>query len=102
MSSDEQTKAYVARRIAEGKSKREIIRCLNRHIAREMFKLLTAPPAVPHGTDLRELRTQARITIADAAEHSAPGRSPFPASSATSPTTPNSPPSNSDCKPEPK
>ncbi len=68
MSSDDHTKAYVTRRTAEGKSKREIIRCLKRHVAREMFKLLTHPPAVPHGNDLRVLRTRARLTLADAAE----------------------------------
>jgi transposase len=67
MSSDPTTKAYVARRTAEGKSKKEIIRCLKRHVAREMFKLLTKPPAVPLGSELRALRTQARLTLADAA-----------------------------------
>lgn len=41
---DERTRAYVARRTAEGLSKKDIIRCLKRAIAREMFKLLTAPP----------------------------------------------------------
>jgi transposase len=37
---DERTKAYVARRIAEGHSKLEAIRCLKRYIAREVFALL--------------------------------------------------------------
>jgi hypothetical protein len=41
MSSDPTTKTYVARRTAEGKSKKEITRCLKRHVAREMSKLLT-------------------------------------------------------------
>jgi transposase len=42
------TRAYVARRTAEGKTKKEIIRCLKRHIAREVYKLLTQPqPAEP-------------------------------------------------------
>jgi hypothetical protein len=40
---DERTRAYVARRTAEGLSKKDIIRCLKRAIAREMFKLLAAP-----------------------------------------------------------
>ena len=40
MVSDPETRAYVARRTAEGKSKREIIRCLKRYIARELFPLL--------------------------------------------------------------
>ncbi|MEM8760794.1 MAG: IS110 family transposase [Pseudomonadota bacterium] len=37
---DERTKAYVARRISEGHSKLEAIRCLKRYIAREVFTLL--------------------------------------------------------------
>jgi transposase len=41
------TKDYVARRTAEGKSKKEIIRCLKRYVAREVFKTLTAPQAEP-------------------------------------------------------
>jgi transposase len=40
MGSDRRTKAYVARRTAEGKSKWEIMRCLKRYIAREVYRLL--------------------------------------------------------------
>jgi transposase len=36
----EATRAYLARRTAEGLSKREIIRCLKRYIAREVFRAL--------------------------------------------------------------
>jgi hypothetical protein len=36
------TKAYVARRTAEGKTTREIRRCLKRYIARELHRALTA------------------------------------------------------------
>jgi transposase len=38
---DPRTKAYVARRIAEGHSKLEAIRCLKRYIAREVFSLIS-------------------------------------------------------------
>ena len=38
MSSDERTKAYVARRRGEGKNTAEIMRCLKRYVARETFK----------------------------------------------------------------
>ena len=41
MSSDARTRDYVVKRTAQGKSKREIIRCLKRYIARELFPLLT-------------------------------------------------------------
>lgn len=36
------TRAYVERRLTEGKTKREIIRCLKRYIAREAYAALTA------------------------------------------------------------
>jgi transposase len=39
---------YVARRTAEGLSKREIIRCLKRYLAREIYHLLPEPS--PHPT----------------------------------------------------
>jgi transposase len=37
---DERTRRYVARRTAEGKSKKEIIRCLKRYVAREVYQVL--------------------------------------------------------------
>jgi transposase len=40
---DQRTKAYVARRTAEGHSKLEIIRCLKRYVAREIYYLLKPP-----------------------------------------------------------
>lgn len=38
------TREYVARRIAEGKTKREAIRCLKRYYARHIFRLLEGSP----------------------------------------------------------
>src|SRR6266487_6242672 len=40
---DPRTKAYLARRTTEGKTKKEIIRCLKRYIAREACKALCRP-----------------------------------------------------------
>jgi transposase len=40
MSSHPATRAYVARRTGEGLSKREIIRCLKRYVAREVYRHL--------------------------------------------------------------
>jgi len=40
---DPRTKAYAARRTAEGKTKKEITRCLKRYIAREIYKALCRP-----------------------------------------------------------
>jgi len=42
---DERTRAYVARRTAEGLSRREIIRCLQRYVARELYQALVRLPA---------------------------------------------------------
>jgi transposase len=41
----EPTRTYMQRRVAEGLSKREVIRCLKRFVAREVYRLLP-PPAV--------------------------------------------------------
>jgi len=43
---DPATKAYAERRTAEGKSTREILRCLKRFIAREVYRLLQ-PGSLP-------------------------------------------------------
>jgi transposase len=40
MRRDPRTQEYLARRTAEGKSKREIIRCLKRYVAREAYRVL--------------------------------------------------------------
>lgn len=42
MRSDPRTRAYVARRTAQGMSNKEIQRCLKRYIARELYPLLLA------------------------------------------------------------
>ncbi len=70
------TIAYVKKRQAEGKTRREIVRCLKRYIAREIYHLLTNPPPTPKGADLRCLRQKHRITLtqAAAAVHTHPNR----------------------------
>ena len=45
MGSDKRTREYVRRRTAEGKSKWEIMRCLKRYIAREVYQVLVPPDA---------------------------------------------------------
>ncbi len=65
--SDPETKAYAARRTTQGKTRREIIRCLKRSIAREIHQLLTNPPTVPNGPKLRTTRTAAGISLQTAA-----------------------------------
>lgn len=43
MSADERTKAYVKRRLAEGRTKLEVIRVLKRYVAREVYHYLPTP-----------------------------------------------------------
>ena len=54
MSRDQRTQEYVARRTQEGKSKREIIRCLKRYIAREVYRVLVTYGASSSPTGPRE------------------------------------------------
>jgi transposase len=37
---DQRTRDYAERRTSEGKSKKEIIRCLKRYVAREVFPII--------------------------------------------------------------
>ena len=41
---DEETKAYVAKRTAEGRTKREIMRSLNRYVTRQLYRTLATNP----------------------------------------------------------
>ena len=65
---DQRSIDYAKRRRAPRKSHREILRCLKRHIAREIYQLLTDPPEVPNGADLHRRRTRHRLTIDAAAQ----------------------------------
>ncbi len=42
---DDRTRGYVDKRTRDGKTTPEIIRCLTRDIAREVYRALTAPAA---------------------------------------------------------
>tara|TARA_Y100000310_G_scaffold320278_1_gene376573 strand:+ start:210 stop:1283 length:1074 start_codon:yes stop_codon:yes gene_type:complete len=44
---DQRTRAYMERRIGEGLSKLEVIRCLKRYVAREVFALLKSQMRAP-------------------------------------------------------
>jgi transposase len=41
---DARTRDYLTRRITEGKTRREAIRCLKRYLAREIYQIITSPP----------------------------------------------------------
>lgn len=64
MRHDPATRAYVARRTTEGKTHKEIMRCLKRFVAREVFTAITNPPAdLPTGPELRTLRNERGLTL---------------------------------------
>ncbi|MGW8877858.1 IS110 family transposase [Streptomyces mirabilis] len=44
---DPRTQEYLKRRISEGKTRREVIRCLKRYVAREIFSLLPRAEPTP-------------------------------------------------------
>jgi transposase len=44
---DPRTQAYIARRVSEGKSERDAVRCLKRYLARSLFRMLEAMPTTP-------------------------------------------------------
>jgi len=66
---DPRTLDYLARRTREGLSKQEIIRCLKRYVAREVYRAITTPrPPAPTGQQIRQLRMQIGVTQLDLAE----------------------------------
>jgi transposase len=64
---DPRTQHYAQRRSAEGKTPRDIMRCLKRAIAREIYALIVHPPTATSAVDLRAIRRAAGITLATAA-----------------------------------
>lgn len=65
---DSRTRSYVARRRQEGKSTKEIMRCLKRYVAREIYDQLLHPQPAPDGRSLRTRRTAKRLTLQQAAD----------------------------------
>lgn len=68
-SHDPRTGDYVARQLAAGRSKKDVLRLLKRAIAREMYKHLTALCPIDNYTDLRPTRQAKNITLTTAAAH---------------------------------
>lgn len=63
----ERTRSYAARRQADGKTRRETIRCLKRYIAREVFNLLARPQTAAADENLRAKRHATGHSLAHAA-----------------------------------
>jgi transposase len=68
LNTDPPTQIYAARRRADGKTEREILRCLKRHIAREIYRLLTDPRPVIGVRDLRPARHHLGLAMQVAAD----------------------------------
>lgn len=65
---DHRTRLYAQRRRHEGRTNKEILRCLKRFIAREIYNTITNPPThIPTGPELRTLRKQKNQTLAHVA-----------------------------------
>lgn len=79
------TRAYAERRTAEGLSKREIIRCLKRYIARELYHTLHADLTQPETTT----PTRRDPLSGDLSRSQQSGKGlPLPENQASTPTTP--------------
>jgi hypothetical protein len=60
---------YVARQLANGRTKKEILRLLKRANAGEVFRLLTRPGLVDDYSDLRPARHAKNLCLAIVAHH---------------------------------
>lgn len=63
MRHDPRTRTYAAIRTTQGKSRPEIIRCLKRFVAREVYNMIVNPPEIVTGTELRALRKQRGLAL---------------------------------------
>jgi hypothetical protein len=86
MRSCPRTRAYIARRTAEGKTTREIRRCLKRYIARELYRQLTQggfesskrwTPSRPDTSERAQVGRHARSSVA-AGQRASNGHELFP------------------------
>ncbi len=73
---DDRTKAYVDRRLAQGKTRREIIRCLKRYLCREVLRALKDPHAVSEddGKALKQRRMRLGLTQREIEAHAGFGK----------------------------
>ena len=63
LSNDKRTQDYVAKKMAEGKTKKDAIRCLKRFIAREIYGLLLQCSKTTYPLpDLKAMRKQCKLT----------------------------------------
>lgn len=62
------TKSYMERRRAEGLTHKDVVRCLKRFVAREIYQIIVSPPdQIITGQQLRDLRTAKTISLTQTA-----------------------------------
>jgi transposase len=60
---DPDTAAYLARKQAEGKSRKEALRCVKRHLARRVWKLLRSPAPDPDPRSNNNTNTNVNVNV---------------------------------------
>ena len=55
--SHQSSRDHMARRLAEGKTKTEVIRCLERYVARELYRTIMGPSLGACGPEFTALAT---------------------------------------------
>lgn len=65
---DPATRRYAQRRAADGKTTKDVIRCLKRAICREVYHLIVNPPQAIDPAALRDRRRAAGLTLQTAAD----------------------------------
>lgn len=62
IANDQRTRDYVDKRTGDDSGKLEIMRCLNRYVARETYRDLRNPPPAPLTNDMRPRRLALGLT----------------------------------------
>lgn len=68
LATDPTTRAYAEKRITQGKSKKDVLRCLKRAIAREVYRLIVHPRPAQTSSDLRPARHHLGYTLTQVAD----------------------------------
>lgn len=66
---DPRTQAYYERRTQEGKTRREIIRCLKRYAAREIFNLVRTASTTPRYRGVSEVFDHGEVEFGGTLPH---------------------------------
>ncbi|WP_166806511.1 transposase [Cryobacterium serini] len=87
LATDSRTREYAARRTAQGKTKKEIMRCLKRYVARELYRQLANHARRPRSPTYAPRAKTSTSPSAQRPDTSTPGRAPSPESNEDSAET---------------